>query len=66
MSIMEGWKNVPCSIRIWASGIERERERNCLKSNDFNINQKFLSLRFLFHFLSFNKMYIHIFPIKLL
>lgn len=31
MSIMEGWKNVPCSIRIWASGIERERERNCFE-----------------------------------
>lgn len=43
----------------------RERERETV-SNDFNINQKFLSLRFLFHFLSFNKMYIHIFPIKLL
>lgn len=43
----------------------RERERETV-SNDFNINQKFLSLRFLSHFLSFNKMYIHIFPIKLL
>lgn len=62
MSIMEGWKNVRCSIRIWAN---RERERETI-SNDFNINQKFLSLRFLSHFLSFNKMYIHIFPIKLL
>lgn len=41
-------------------------EWNRERENDFNINQKFLSLRFLFHFLSFNKMYIHIFPIKLL
>lgn len=68
MSIMEGWKNVPCSIRIWASGIEREREKlfRTILTLIKNFYLFVFSSIFFVVYLSFNKMYIHIFPIKLL
>lgn len=65
MSIMEGWKNVRCSIRIWASGIEREREKlfRTILTLIRNFYLFVFSPTFFVVYLSFNKMYIHIFPI---